>query len=446
MAEARLPILCFAIVMLATANARADGPLGPQGSTIATSDYKLDLFTGPVLASSRTTGLAGASAAIAEGVDGYSTNAAAPAVRLPWSVNYIDYDLSIGVTVPGTFAGMDFDNNGGIGIAYRKLSFFNFGANVQIGTWAFGFTTDVRSFSLSEVSPAAASLGDVRVSIWRFTPLLAKSLFGGQIVIGLGLRSARLGLEKTDNTVLFSTTSIGTQLGVVYAPILLPLRLGATVRSQMKPDTQTDSEAIKRDPVTQDVKLGEYFIPNTVEIPWELEMGAAFQIGPRPLNVRWRNPHDRAEYEIPQPGGAPRLSNEQLHKKLLAEARALPREKLLILASVLVSGPVDKAVGFESFMLRKVERSGMKTSVTPRIGLEGEVIPGWLQLRGGSYLEPSRYEGGRPRLHGTFGLDVRLFEWDAFGLVEEGTSFRFGGFVDGAYHYVSWGITAGVWH
>jgi len=29
--------------------------------------------------------------------------------------------------------------------------------------------------------------------------------------------------------------------------------------------------------MTQDVKFGDYYIPNTVEIPWELEMGVAFQ-------------------------------------------------------------------------------------------------------------------------------------------------------------------------
>jgi hypothetical protein len=47
--------------------AYAGGPLGPQGSRIQTSNYGVDLFQGPVFASTRITGIAGAFTAIAEG-------------------------------------------------------------------------------------------------------------------------------------------------------------------------------------------------------------------------------------------------------------------------------------------------------------------------------------------------------------------------------------------
>ncbi|MGE0325402.1 MAG: hypothetical protein AB7S68_23955, partial [Polyangiaceae bacterium] len=50
--------------------ALAAGPLGAEGSEIRTSDYTVDLYQGPVTASSRVIGLGGAYVSIAEGVEG----------------------------------------------------------------------------------------------------------------------------------------------------------------------------------------------------------------------------------------------------------------------------------------------------------------------------------------------------------------------------------------
>jgi hypothetical protein len=92
-----------------------------------------------------------------------------------------------------------------------------------------------------------------------------------------------------------------------------------------------------------------------------------------------------------------------------------------------------------------VDRSGQRATITPRIGLEAEPIANVLQLRAGSYLEPSRYSYGEPRVHGTFGVDVSLFTWSFFGRYEDDTYWRVGGFVDGARRYLGWGLTAGIW-
>ena len=61
--------------------ARAGGPLGPQGSRIQTSGYTVDLFQGPVLATTRITALGGAYTAIAEGTEGIPFNPAAASFR-----------------------------------------------------------------------------------------------------------------------------------------------------------------------------------------------------------------------------------------------------------------------------------------------------------------------------------------------------------------------------
>src|SRR5258708_23859057 len=40
-----------------------------------------------------------------------------------------------------------------------------------------------------------------------------------------------------------------------------------------------------------------YIAPSSLFLPWELEIGAAIQVGPRPFNPRWLNPHDQEARE-----------------------------------------------------------------------------------------------------------------------------------------------------
>jgi hypothetical protein len=80
--------------------------------------------------------------------------------------------------------------------------------------------------------------------------------------------------------------------------------------------------------------------------------------------------------------------------------------------------------------------------------MESEVVPRWLVLRAGSYGEPTRFSGlgAKPRLHGTFGFDLKLFPWTVFGLFDEDTEWRVSAAMDGARSYFSWGLSIGIWH
>jgi hypothetical protein len=84
--------------------------------------------------------------------------------------------------------------------------------------------------------------------------------------------------------------------------------------------------------------------------------------------------------------------------------------------------------------------------------VESEIIPHWVKLRAGSYYEPTRFrtspsgEKLTGRLHGTFGLDAKLFPWSVFGLFDEGTEWRAGGAIDQADGYFGWSVSIGVWH
>ena len=56
--------------------------------------------------------MAGAYTALAEGIDGATVNAAAPAIREPFSYDWFDWDVDIDASLPGAYGGTDFDNRG----------------------------------------------------------------------------------------------------------------------------------------------------------------------------------------------------------------------------------------------------------------------------------------------------------------------------------------------
>jgi hypothetical protein len=84
--------------------------------------------------------------------------------------------------------------------------------------------------------------------------------------------------------------------------------------------------------------------------------------------------------------------------------------------------------------------------ISPRIGFEGEAVPRWLRLRAGSYLELPTTEEGHARVHGTGGLDVKLFRWNVFGLVHPFDYWQLSLAADGAKSYLNTSFSVGFWH
>jgi hypothetical protein len=213
---------------------------------------------------------------------------------------------------------------------------------------------------------------------------------------------------------------------------------------------------VTRNPETGDRQVGQFYLPKGVDLPWEAEWGVAFQIGPRPLNFSWT---DEDEYKAPEveeqrrmePGDGhtpPRLEprSASAHRILRHKYRLVPREKLLLSFGMLVTGPTPGALGVESMLTQVVERSGEKTSVTIRAGGEIEAIPNHLQLRGGTYMEPTRFRESTPRVHATAGFETRLIEWSLFGIFPEDNVFRLSGAVDVAREYFGWSLGLGSWY
>ncbi|MBX3192643.1 MAG: hypothetical protein KF819_37005 [Labilithrix sp.] len=464
------------------APARADGPLGGPGERIGTSDYTIDLFQGPTLASSRVTAMGGSYSAIAEGAEGIPFNAGAASQRQPYSTTHFDYDLTAGVTFPSSVRNTDFDNNGRVGFDYDNFIFATVGGMIQLGRWGFGTAVSLQNYSLGALGggeQTASSIQSFTTRIFKVDAVLSYGFLDQQLHVGGGLRGAIFTAVDTSvfERLLFGTYGAGAQGSVLWTPHGLPIRVGGTIRSPILASLEVapnvDDDGADR---VIGVPPNAFYLPRGGALPWELEWGIAAQIGKRPLNVPFVDEDAMHGEEVEderrmQPGDRhepPRLEPAYKAARRLLKSRyaGLARRKLLVSFSALVTGPTEGAVGIESMLTQYVDRSGKTGTLTLRAGAEAEVIPNRLQLRAGSYLEPTRFRDlqfaevvpgpertsimrsrdPRSRLHGTAGFEVRVLEWSVFGLFADDTSFRISGAIDASRQYFGWSLGAGIWH
>ncbi|HYP98498.1 MAG TPA: hypothetical protein VER96_07485 [Polyangiaceae bacterium] len=471
--------------LFAVRNASAAGVLGPNGSEIKTSSYALDLFHGPVFAGTRVTGLGGAYVAIAEDVDGDLQNPAAPAVRPFFSYSQFDYWLGFGITFPATLSGVDFFNSGNktnLTNTPEQFVFFTPAVNLQWGEFGLGLTLEMQQYELSGPPPG----GSIRVQIPTTHVQLARGIDHNQMVIGVGARSVSMSVVGPDAGSAFSSAGFGLEFGAVYKPENLPLRLGLAVR------TPVETRASYRDGTLPDAngdlvvqtQAGLAYLPKIVAVPWDFNFGFAVQLGNRPLNPPWRllselterqtlqhrlreldrddemqgalrlarseSERERIEqtFAAEQAADDRRFADEQLSARREIERQhlAMNRFYLQFSGSMLVSGSVDAAVGIESLLTQKVNRSGQSVVSSPRVGAECGIVPEWVKLRAGSYLEPTRFETSDMRVHGTAGIDIKLFRWSVFGAWPDDYMWRLGLAGDASTRYYTFGLSLGGWY
>jgi hypothetical protein len=149
------------MIALGTTLAREAAAQLVQGADLTTNDYNIDLYQGPVLASTRVIGLAGAYVAIAEGTDGLNQNPASPAVRVPYSFDHFDFDLGLGLSYPSVLRNTDFFNTGEdraevIATRDQDILFLNLAGSFQFGSWGFGLSTELQQYPGGGLRPTGA--------------------------------------------------------------------------------------------------------------------------------------------------------------------------------------------------------------------------------------------------------------------------------------------------
>lgn len=470
---------------------RAFAQLAAQGRPIRTNDYVIDNYQGPVLASTRVIGLSGAYVAVAEFVEGNTQNAAAPAVRPEFSFDHVDYDIGFGLTFPGFLNGADFFNTGKKNTALPTTVQDGFVAlevsgNLQIGSWGIGAASNVQQYGLASSTGESETL---RAQLAFYTLQAARAWYDGSLVVGAGIRLGTMTVFNKNTTrdtagSLFQSIGVAPELGALYRPTNESFRLGVSFHGPL--DAGVGNNATSGNvlfPGTAD----ELYLPSGVVQPWSLAFGAAYRFG-RTFNPRFIDPHEitaaaerrweerAAERERRRErarqlarSGDPRARadfialdtvlldealRDQAEKKrveraardaLRARFAQMNRSYLLVSTSLFVDGSVSDAVGIESFFERTVNRSGESVTVSPRLGVESEVIPYWLILRAGTYLEPTRFVSNPdgPRLHGTWGADLRLGKWNVFGAWPDTYVWRLRTSFDASRSYFNWGVALG---
>ena len=460
------------LLALPAREARADA------APITDNNYTLQFHQGPVTTATRIIGLGGAYAAIAEYSEGVYANSAASAVRLPWSTSRFDYDLSLSATAPGTFANTDFENRGRVARTNRFTDTLNLGLGFQAQYGGFGATV-MFDFTYFNLQGGPLSLGG-RTSVDRGMLSLGYGFFGGQLLVGGGVRGAFLGVSELLPN--FASFGLAPHVGAIWAPAKMPLHIGASYRDTVEvtvirgTDARSDGAQIAQGRI----------LPSRTVLPWEFQTGVMVGLGGYPDNGEWVDPDTdeapvRRRYEMvrlerlalleARVKAAPEAERAALRAKLEAaeseraddddhamghelevleakrQARwaSWSRRGVMVVADLLFTGSSPNSVGFEDFIDQKHVPFGESITVSPRLGAETEIWPHWVKARTGTYIEPSRFRDGYSRGHFTAGLDFRLFVFNPWGLLSKSPlRLRLAG--DVAPRYTNFGFAIGNWH
>ena len=371
-----------------------------QNEPITARDYDVEIPVSLVMGDHRIIGLGGAYTSIAEGSASSDFNPASFAIRHPYSVDEVDWDWHLDWLIIGVGQEIDLENNGVTEIEFDEMSMARLGFNVQINDFGFGLGGSVTKY----IVPASDGR---KLEIATSTVVLGFgwSILDGDLALGINLMGASLNV-KPDGDKKNEVKYLGGTLsaGIVYRGENRPWRVGATVTSPIG-FTQKDSN--------KDEAFG-LILPRQVNYPLRVALGFSYfwSFGDRKYNQRF-NPKAKP---------------------------ANDRRYLLLSTDLIVDGPTtDRGTGVEGFVMQELDPAGNDITLSLRLGLESEVWNNRLKLRAGTYLEPSRFQDEPFRVHGTGGLELRMFRlW--------GWDWRIATTVDMARDYQNLLIGVGFWH
>lgn len=378
--------------------------LGATGAVaeppITGRDYAIDFYEGTAIGDARMVGMGGTGLAHIAGSAGTLLNASAPAVRQStdndrwswdWHFDYLNGRLS-----------SDYDNNGDSREDATGAQLLTAGLSGRRGVWAAAIVATVQTAPIDGAENLDAQNVRVRIAIARWIDRIDTS-------IGLGVQSVAFRIVASEQT-MFDISAGGLIAGATWVPRMENFRIAASLESAI---LGGDVKAEECDPMACMVEGSSrsYILPNQVESSARAGVGFAY---------RW----------------AETAWNQQVRPKFRDE------RSVTAAADLWISGPSQNGYGLEKFGMQELQRSGVHTNVGARAGVEVEALPGRLRLRGGAYWEPERFAGVGGRMHGTFGVEGRVFEFDLWG-VRRG---RIGITTDIAARYRNIALSIGFWH
>jgi hypothetical protein len=418
---ARLAASVVTAVLLASGVSRA------QSEPLTTSDFNLELFRGPVQGSSRVTGMAGAFTGIAEESVAIQFNPAAIAQRTYYSLDWFDWLIDWDFLAPGLLQGDNFDyNNSGYTTSDEFLS-YAVGGGLQFGEFGVGVYLVGQIANLESTANLTVPLQNRSQQGYLS---FGYGLLEHQLILGAGTRVAYLALdEELTFGRIWSSWSMGFDLGAIYRPRDLPLRFGASLA--------TSTFELGTASCETGTCPGGFIPPQDVVSPWIVRLGGA-----------WYLAFDGQRFNPPRLSATPSSGTDELHYRMDQgdlKGTYLGGRYFMVSADLVFVSPVANAIGIDGLTRQERLESGQHWSVSVALGLEAEVVARRLRLRAGSYWEPSRYEGQPGRIHATAGWLLRMFDFRIPLMGWRGISFQVA--VDLAYHYTNITLSlVSFWH
>jgi hypothetical protein len=365
---------------------------------ITNRNFNIDLFEQPAIGSPRLIAMAGAIDAVAEGAAGLYTNPASAAIRPETTAEKFAWNIYFNSYVPVN--GQDSNDNGQTVTSVHRSLLGAAGLLLQYGPW--GLTID-GGYTAHEIAPQAGGGLGVRSLIGHLA--LGRTFFDGELAGGVGVRWGALNVYTLNqDQTLFTRAGADGEAGAVWKP-----------REQSFRVALSGALPVYTGVVSYDCDPNNcygYILPDDAIVPWSATVSGAWRFGPTP----WNHKIDGAYRD---------------------------ERQLTIALELEIVGAVSNGYGMEAFAAKQLQVSGRNPSFDPHLGVEADVIPAWLRLRAGSYVESSRFENTSARWHGTAGLEARVFAFHMGGH-ERRVSVSLAG--DFAERYKNAGVSLGFWN
>jgi hypothetical protein len=378
----------------------AEGAGGPGGTAradnppIVDRNYAIDLYDGVAIGNTAMVGMGGTGAALINGTAGALINPSAIAVRS--TTDFDSWDVTYHFDVLTGRYSSDYDNNGVVTDENSGAALLTAGLGLRYHDWSVALTYLTQSAPVPGSSPAlTASAARSRLLLGNYQP-------DHDLAIGVGIQFASFALAE-DGAKLFEVTGAGLIAGVTWLPRQDSFRIGGAIDLAIS-GGQVNASC---DPMS----CRGHILPDQVASPPRIVGGVAYRIGP----TAWNQP-------------TPAVFRDE--------------RAVTLAADLVLTGATSNGYGIEAFGMGQLQRSGKALAVSLRGGAEYEWLPGQLRVRGGTYWEPSRFDGVDGRLHATFGAELAVWEFHLRGLRRLELSFT----GDVAARYRNAGLSIGFWH